>query len=83
MNFGTSMCVGQAPMHGASKQYKHRSASVTAAVFSNGGCSSANRTATSADPPAFEKKLVASLMGTSTSPFLIQACTKTSSLDEG
>jgi hypothetical protein len=70
-------------MHGASKQYKHRSASVTAAVFSNGGCSSANRTATSADPPAFEKKLVASLMGTSTSPFLIQACTKTSSLDEG
>jgi hypothetical protein len=32
MNDGTSMCVGQAWAHGASKQYRQRSASVRAAA---------------------------------------------------
>ena len=31
MNFGTSMCVGQAAVHGASKQYRQRVASTAAA----------------------------------------------------
>src|SRR5205807_808913 len=47
MNFGTSMCVGHAAVQGASKQYRQRLASTSAACGSNGGCISVNRRATS------------------------------------
>jgi hypothetical protein len=62
MNFGTSMWVGHAAMHGASKQYRHLWASITAAVGSNGGCKSAKRVEISAVPGACATKLVNSLM---------------------
>ena len=32
MNLGTSMCVGQARVHGASKQYRQRAASTRASI---------------------------------------------------
>src|SRR5271156_1293664 len=48
MNRGTSICVGQAPAQGASKQKRHRFASVMAACLSNGGCRSPNRAEVSA-----------------------------------
>jgi hypothetical protein len=70
MNFGTSMCVGQACMHGASKQYRQRFASATAAVFSNGGCRSGKRTAISGDPGACAMKLTESLMNWCGTPAL-------------
>src|ERR1700719_2726442 len=41
MNVGTSICVGQAWMHGASKQYRHRAASIAAWLGVIGGTSSA------------------------------------------
>ena len=47
MNPGTSMCVGQAPMQGASKQSRHRLASITAACGTSGGLSSLNRSRSS------------------------------------
>ena len=40
MNPGTSMCVGHAAVHGASKQFRQRLASTTAACGANGGCRS-------------------------------------------
>ena len=40
MKRGTSMCVGQAAVHGASKQYRQRFASATADCESNAGCRS-------------------------------------------
>ena len=42
MNRGTSMCVGQAAAHGASKQNRQRFASTSAPCESNAGCSSGN-----------------------------------------
>ena len=32
MNLGTSICVGQARVHGASKQYRQRAASTRASI---------------------------------------------------
>src|SRR5664279_2743587 len=43
MNPGTSMCVGQAVVHGASKQYRQRFASTSAACGWSGGFSSRKR----------------------------------------
>src|SRR5260370_27899080 len=40
MNFGISMCVGQACVHGASKHIKHRAASTAASFCVKGGRSS-------------------------------------------
>src|SRR5580698_7164745 len=62
MNLGTSIWVGQACAHGASKQNKHRCASVTAAVASNGGCRSGKRAAISIDSGAFAKNPADSLI---------------------
>ena len=47
MNRGTSMCVGQAAVQGASKQNKQREASTAAACGAKGGRISANRSANS------------------------------------
>ena len=43
MNFGMSMCVGQARVQGASKQYRQRAASTSASSGVSGGGRSANR----------------------------------------
>ena len=42
MKPGTSMCVGQAAVQGASKQFRQRLASITAACGVSGGFSSLN-----------------------------------------
>src|SRR5215510_2488747 len=47
MKRGTSMCVGQAAMQGASKQYRQRLASVRADCWSKGGWSSGKRATSS------------------------------------
>src|SRR5271163_3652134 len=44
---GTSMWVGQAAVHGASKQFRQRFASITAACEAKGGCRSSKRSAIS------------------------------------
>jgi hypothetical protein len=47
MKLGTSMCVGQAAVQGASKQFRQRVASITADCGAKGGCNSAKRWAKS------------------------------------
>src|SRR5580692_5946964 len=68
MNRGTSMCVGQAMVQGASKQYRQRFASVRAAVLLKGGCRSGKRAAISGESGACWKKFVDSLIEIPISP---------------
>lgn len=64
MNFGTSMCVGHACVHGASKQYKHLFASGTAACLSKAGCRSGKRNPISGLAGDRSRKFVDSLIVT-------------------
>src|SRR5258708_14943257 len=58
MNRGTSMCVGHAAVHGASKQKRQRLASTTYSCAVSAGCSSANLSASVPIDLCFHKRFV-------------------------